>query len=1580
MSFSTGLSGLAAANKDLKVTGNNIANASTTGFKASRTEFGDAYTSSMLGTGRNPVGGGVNIANIGQKMTQGNITQTGSVLDMAIDGSGFFVTQYPNGEVTYTRSGIFGVDKNGYITSNQNARLQGFGASASGIVDGILQDLRIDTASQPPRGTNKVNAGVNVPAGAPILAQLGSITRTNGLAIGQVQVGSPVATQTVLSTVGVPTTAGTASSVTGSLNLADIYTAGDAVEPVGIYSTGISTPQFYSLNPDAAMADPLAPLVGASDTIDLSIQLPGSAVPTVVTLGPLTAQPTTPAQARTLIETALNSNPITAGRVFVHLDTLPDQLRFFSTNGTEFQGIVGGTGNLIDAIGYGGVGGAASGPELLFEPLPNAQDIEINFQDSGVPTTITATFAAGTQYTDQATLINDLNNGVGSVTLSGPLPAGLEFQLTPNGNGIELISTDPDIRITNIQDVGPGTSGTQLGLTGGAVSERVFQNVPSPTDTIQIQIQDPLLNGGAPLAVSIAPFPGSANFATFGAMLDAFQTSIDDNSILGGRIIVQADPEQLPDNVVQFVSTSGTRVLSVNDIGGSNIAEDLFLRTGDGASAAPSVFSQLPPASPQTLDITLQGPNINDGISTTITLEPFPIGGQIRSMSDLIESFQAAVNNDSTLAGRVRVQEDPDRPGYLQVTTDGPFASDGTSIVRITDNVGTLTGLLGIDTEDVGPNAPLVTAPIAGSDLFAGGGSIDLTTIPGTPVQVQGNNTTQLTFNNFESGTVSTLRGSLSLPSTSIGDQGGVLGRTLDIRVLTGSIDSTISIPVPGTGFASRADLANAVNNALFANPTLSGNVTAGLDGTNLLFANTANNSNPITVVDNGSTAVGFNADTLGLTSNSVPLPTSTPGTSDTPANNQLRVSVGGENPGVGTIVIPAGEYTNADEVVASINAQINAVGQLAGKVEASQVNGRIVFALTALGGFPNSLNVTNVPGNTGSLAAIGHSSQTTTAAIDPVDRRNSFRINLAVPLPDPDNRSGSVEISIDENIRSIEQLAQAINRELADVPEADYIGVKAQVTLNPDGTKQLQLVATRAGEPSQISISNVQAIGEDITVEELNAMLQIDRLNSDYLELGQPKVNNGYPEQSFILTDPDGEERIVTIDEKQTASQTATQLSALPGVNATASTQLRFLSSDYSNAGDMNVFINGQVITSNNFLAMVEEINQYQQTSLSGITASLDGDSGDLILTSGTGQDITVQIESPRVADRLTLLGEEGTAPITLGAVPDGETTALVGGTVEIILNKDYSMRQPDPRVTGLFNGLVADDFEDFVINAFDPKNPETYNETSSLTIYDSLGNQHVLQMFFVKDQDDPNRPFDLNSWTVYAQIDGRDIGDPDLSLPFPENQVPTQAQFKMFFNADGTLNKEASGSWLISNWLPRNDEGGATGGYGPRPQAQGGQLPIPVPNVSSNFEINFERVTQFGGPFSRENFSQDGYASGQLKDLEINDQGEIAARYTNGQSQVIGQVAVASFRNPEGLSPIGFTEWTESFESGDATIGVPGTGTLGKIRSSALEDSNVDLSEQLVHLIIAQRNFQASAKTIETASAITQTIINLR
>lgn len=153
-----------------------------------------------------------------------------------------------------------------------------------------------------------------------------------------------------------------------------------------------------------------------------------------------------------------------------------------------------------------------------------------------------------------------------------------------------------------------------------------------------------------------------------------------------------------------------------------------------------------------------------------------------------------------------------------------------------------------------------------------------------------------------------------------------------------------------------------------------------------------------------------------------------------------------------------------------------------------------------------------------------------------------------------------------------------------------------------------------------------------------------------------------------------------------------------------------------------------------------------------------------------------------------------------------------------------------------------------------------------------------------------------------------------------------------------------------------------------------------IPDPPTSSNFVIDLAGTTQFSSVFSVNDVDQNGYTTGRLSGLNIDDTGIIFARFTNGESMVLGQVILANFTNAQGLQPIGDSMWVENYESGPPNVGTPGSATLGTIQSGALEESNVDLSEELVRLIIAQRNFQASAKTIETTNQITQTVINLR
>ncbi|MDX9673376.1 MULTISPECIES: flagellar hook protein FlgE [unclassified Pseudomonas] len=170
MSFNIGLSGLYAANKQLDVTGNNIANVATAGFKSSRAEFEDVYSATRLGTGSKVIGNGVRLANVSQQFTQGDINNTGNVLDMGINGSGFF-TMSNNGSISYTRAGTFKVDNNGYITNTDyTSRLQGYGVDANGkVINGVLTDLKIDTSNLAPKSTSLVTSTINLDSTAPVI-------------------------------------------------------------------------------------------------------------------------------------------------------------------------------------------------------------------------------------------------------------------------------------------------------------------------------------------------------------------------------------------------------------------------------------------------------------------------------------------------------------------------------------------------------------------------------------------------------------------------------------------------------------------------------------------------------------------------------------------------------------------------------------------------------------------------------------------------------------------------------------------------------------------------------------------------------------------------------------------------------------------------------------------------------------------------------------------------------------------------------------------------------------------------------------------------------------------------------------------------------------------------------------------------------------------------------------------------------------------------------------------------------------------------------------------------------------------
>jgi flagellar hook protein FlgE len=162
-------------------------------------------------------------------------------------------------------------------------------------------------------------------------------------------------------------------------------------------------------------------------------------------------------------------------------------------------------------------------------------------------------------------------------------------------------------------------------------------------------------------------------------------------------------------------------------------------------------------------------------------------------------------------------------------------------------------------------------------------------------------------------------------------------------------------------------------------------------------------------------------------------------------------------------------------------------------------------------------------------------------------------------------------------------------------------------------------------------------------------------------------------------------------------------------------------------------------------------------------------------------------------------------------------------------------------------------------------------------------------------------------------------------------------------------------------------------------------GLLPLPpyTPTDGAspmNISVDLSGTTQYSSSYALNSLTQDGYATGNLSGVSVDSNGVVTANYTNGQSTALGQVALTNFSNAQGLQQTGGNDWVETAQSGQPLRGSAGTSAFGDIQSGALEESNVDLTAQLVNMISAQRNYQANAQVIQTSDAITQTIIQMR
>lgn len=277
----------------------------------------------------------------------------------------------------------------------------------------------------------------------------------------------------------------------------------------------------------------------------------------------------------------------------------------------------------------------------------------------------------------------------------------------------------------------------------------------------------------------------------------------------------------------------------------------------------------------------------------------------------------------------------------------------------------------------------------------------------------------------------------------------------------------------------------------------------------------------------------------------------------------------------------------------------------------------------------------------------------------------------------------------------------------------------------------------------------------------------------------------------------------------------------------------------------------------------------------------------------------------------------------------PRGDGTFNTGALVDLRFTTDTSPPEPT-RNMDLNINLPAGSTPPVVV-PFDINDPQTYNRSTSSISYDSLGVAHDTTLYFVAT---------ATGWNAAMSIDGQQVGGLE---PFA-------------FSSAGALATPANG---------RLDFTGHDPGNGAEPM---------------DITLNLSRSTQYGSSFVVNQINPDGQAAGRLRSFEVDPSGVVYARFSNGVSNAIGQVALANFSNPEGLTKVSDTSFQETFRSGVPQRGQATQSDFGVIQSGALESSNVDLTEQLVRMITSQRLFQANAQVISTLDTVTQTIINIR
>ena len=307
-------------------------------------------------------------------------------------------------------------------------------------------------------------------------------------------------------------------------------------------------------------------------------------------------------------------------------------------------------------------------------------------------------------------------------------------------------------------------------------------------------------------------------------------------------------------------------------------------------------------------------------------------------------------------------------------------------------------------------------------------------------------------------------------------------------------------------------------------------------------------------------------------------------------------------------------------------------------------------------------------------------------------------------------------------------------------------------------------------------------------------------------------------------------------------------------------------------------------------------------------------------------------------------------------GYPANGTPPTIQQGANPVALSIPNTLMSAKASTTGTMQ-MNLNSTDNAITKTFNPSDPDTYNKKGTVTVYDSLGNSHDLNVYYVKTTGS-------NTWDVWTQ---------DTSVA---GATPVKAA-QMGFSSSGTLetvtNYTENKTTTPISW-DLNGTANAT------PEIAIKVAPLNG-SVDGTFNLSFlNSMQQNTGSSDVVATTQNGYAPGSLVSYQVNDDGSVVGNYSNRQSQLLGQIVLANFSNTGGLQSEGDNVWSATQSSGVALLGTAGTGNFGSLTNGALEASNVDLSKELVNMIVAQRNYQSNAQTIKTQDQILNTLVNLR